>query len=79
MSLSKKTPFDQSAATIEVVKMDSQTEKQDDGPKAIATALDGSGGAPNPWGKGHVQLYVLCILIYFCSTMNGTSGFQSFR
>lgn len=38
---------------------------------AMETALDASGGAPNPWGRGHIQLYLCCLVIYLCSTMNG--------
>lgn len=38
---------------------------------AMESALDASGGAPNPWGRGHIQLYLCCMLIYLCSTMNG--------
>ncbi|KAK0105008.1 hypothetical protein ONS95_004622 [Cadophora gregata] len=30
---------------------------------------------PNPWGKGHRSLYLMCALIYMCSTMNGNSPF----
>ncbi|CAM1502504.1 Fc.00g044880.m01.CDS01 [Cosmosporella sp. VM-42] len=41
---------------------------------AIDATLDAAGGAPNPWGKGHVQLYMLCVIIYLCSTMNGYDG-----
>ena len=26
---------------------------------------------PNPWGKGYLNLYFICFLIFFCSTMNG--------
>ena len=26
---------------------------------------------PDPWGKGHRSLYLMCGLIYLCSTMNG--------
>lgn len=40
---------------------------------AMEAVLDASGGAPNPWGRGHIQLYISCLVIYFCSTMNGTS------
>ena len=40
---------------------------------AMETALDVSGGAPSPWGRGHIELYVSCLIIYLCSTMNGTS------
>lgn len=29
------------------------------------------GKPPNPWGKGARQLYMMCVLIYLCSTMNG--------
>jgi sugar porter (SP) family MFS transporter len=42
-------------------------------PEAIATALDNV-GAPSPWGRGHLQLYMACGLIYLCSTMNGYDG-----
>lgn len=27
---------------------------------------------PDPWGPGHKKLYLMCGLVYFCSTMNGT-------
>ena len=26
---------------------------------------------PNPFGKGHLQLYLCCLLVYLVSTMNG--------
>lgn len=26
---------------------------------------------PNQWGSGYLQLYFICLLIFFCSTMNG--------
>lgn len=26
---------------------------------------------PNPWGRGYLQLYCLCFVVYLCSTMNG--------
>lgn len=42
-------------------------------PGAIANTLD-SVGAPSPWGKGHIKLYMACALIYLCSTMNGYDG-----
>ena len=29
---------------------------------------------PNPWGKGYVELYGICFLIFLCSTMNGAIG-----
>ena len=29
---------------------------------------------PNPWGKGHLQLYAFSLLVYLVSTMNGASG-----
>ncbi|KAM0496875.1 hypothetical protein ACHAP8_007103 [Fusarium lateritium] len=43
-------------------------------PEAIATALRAHGAAPSPWGRGHIQLYMACGLIYLCSTMNGYDG-----
>lgn len=42
------------------------------GPLAIEDALPIVGGAPDPWAKGHLKLYGLCLIIYLCSTMNGT-------
>lgn len=41
-------------------------------PLAIEDALPIVGGAPDPWAKGHLKLYGLCLIIYLCSTMNGT-------
>jgi len=29
------------------------------------------GKPPNPWGKGAKKLYMMCALVYLCSTMNG--------
>lgn len=26
---------------------------------------------PNPWGRGYLQLYCMCFVVYLCSTMNG--------
>ncbi|KAF9888224.1 hypothetical protein FE257_009219 [Aspergillus nanangensis] len=43
-------------------------------PNAIAATFDALGGAPDPWGRGHLQLYGACLIIYFCSTMNGYDG-----
>ncbi|RGP80680.1 lactose permease [Fusarium longipes] len=42
-------------------------------PEAIATTLENV-GAPSPWGKGHIKLYMACALIYLCSTMTGYDG-----
>lgn len=42
-------------------------------PEALEATFDAIGGAPNPWGRGHLHLYGLCLLIYLCSTMNGKS------
>lgn len=41
-------------------------------PAAIAATLNEKDQRPDPWGKGHRKLYCFCIIIYFCSTMNGT-------
>ncbi|KPM39227.1 Lactose permease [Neonectria ditissima] len=43
-------------------------------PEAIQATFDALGGAPNPWGRGHLQLYGACLIIYLCSTMNGYDG-----
>jgi MFS family permease len=40
-------------------------------PDAIVTTLEATGGRPNPFGRGHIKLYSFCLIIYFCSTMNG--------
>lgn len=40
-------------------------------PDAIGATFDVLGGPPNPWGRGHLQLYGACLIIYLCSTMNG--------
>ena len=45
--------------------------------QAIQATLDAAGGPPNPWGKGHIRLYLACLVLYLCSTMNGESRFIS--
>lgn len=40
-------------------------------PRSLEATFDAFGGAPSPWGSGHLQLYGACFLIYLCSTMNG--------
>lgn len=37
----------------------------------LAKALEQD--APSPWSKGYLRLYLMCGLIYLCSTMNGSS------
>lgn len=58
-----------------------QSHVEDDGPEkpvgqpeAIVNAFDAAGGPPNPWGRGHLKLYLACAVIYLCSTMNGKSS-----
>jgi hypothetical protein len=29
------------------------------------------GKPPDPWGKGAKKLYMMCAMVYLCSTMNG--------
>lgn len=62
-------------ATKHSVTADSQDvsheEKAMSGPEAIASTLEAAGQKPNPFGPGHVKLYLFCLIIYFCSTMNG--------
>ncbi|KAF2151592.1 general substrate transporter [Myriangium duriaei CBS 260.36] len=29
---------------------------------------------PNPWSRGYIRLYLMCGLVYLCSTMNGFDG-----
>lgn len=50
----------------------SPDERDDSGkPEAIVNTFNALGGPPNPWGRGHLQLYAACLIIYLCSTMNG--------
>ncbi|KAL4867161.1 general substrate transporter [Aspergillus spectabilis] len=58
---------DEDAATVE--KSPSNVQ-----PNTIAATFDALGGPPNPWGRGHLQLYGACLIIYLCSTMNGYDG-----
>jgi hypothetical protein len=34
----------------------------------------GAGNKPHPFGRGHVSLYFMCLLVYLCSTMGGYDG-----
>jgi hypothetical protein len=36
------------------------------------------GKPPDPWGKGARKLYMMCALLYLCSTMNGTARCLTF-
>ena len=33
---------------------------------------------PNPWGKGHLNLYCCCLLVYLVSTMIGVLSLREF-
>ena len=44
---------------------------------AIAATLQDAKAVPNPWAWGHIQLYLICGIVYLCSTMNGE--FHHFR
>lgn len=33
---------------------------------------------PNPWGKGHLQLYALATICFLNSTMSGTVAFEEY-
>lgn len=46
-------------------------EKVPSDPEAIASTLEAVGQKPDPFGPGHIKLYLFCLIIYFCSTMNG--------
>lgn len=30
---------------------------------------------PDPWGSGYKKLYLMCALVFLCSTMNGNAPF----
>lgn len=38
----------------------------------LATILETD--KPNPWGKGYLELYGVCLLMFLCSTMNVRRG-----
>lgn len=40
---------------------------------AIEATLQDAHAVPDPWAWGHVQLYLVCAIVYLCSTMNGES------
>lgn len=44
----------------------------------VTDMLDAAGTQPSPWGKGYKKLYMMCGLVYLCSTMNGTTHFNIF-
>lgn len=46
-----------------------QTEKVEALNLDLAKALEQS--RPDPWSRGYIGLYCVCLLIYLCSTMNG--------
>jgi hypothetical protein len=50
-----------------------EKDERDVRPGAIVHAFGALGGTPNAWGRGHLKLYAACLIIYLCSTMNGTS------
>ena len=52
---------------------------QDDrtSPQPVAVASLPKESWPNVWGPGHRKLYMICGLVYLCSTMNGKYKRQS--
>ena len=44
---------------------------------AIAATLQDADAVPDPWGPGYIRLYMICFIVYFCSTMNGELGRHS--
>ncbi|KAF4446656.1 hypothetical protein F53441_9697 [Fusarium austroafricanum] len=40
----------------------------------VIDILSNNEDAPSLWGRGHLQLYLACAIIYICSTMNGYDG-----
>lgn len=60
------TDADLLKAGVEEIKEDS-VENVD-----LAAALGSN--KPDTWGKGPRKLYIMCLLVYLCSTMNGYDG-----
>jgi hypothetical protein len=62
--------------SVDMVESTSEPRNISAGEKGIPaeTAVDNLaevGKPPNPWGKGAKKLYMMCLLVYLCSTMNG--------
>jgi hypothetical protein len=74
MTQSEKGSEEPVEFATEVAYVEALERQGGDGPAAIVTALDGVGNKPDPWGRGHIQLYMLCVVVYLCSTMNGMSS-----
>lgn len=44
----------------------------------IAATLIDAQAVLDPWAWGHVQLYLMCGLLYMCSTMTGKSYYRAY-
>lgn len=53
--------------------LDSKDESQSLPAAALVENLAEVGKPPNPWGTGARKLYMMCAIVYLCSTMNGIS------
>jgi hypothetical protein len=77
MTHSEKMREETVETATDVAYVETLGKEGEDRPVAIVTALDATGSRPDAWGKGHIQLYILCAIVYLCSTMNGESTLQS--
>jgi hypothetical protein len=70
MSIDTKESVDMAETTSESQNAFPEREKgMPEGPPVDNLAEVGK--PPNPWGKGAKKLYMMCALVYLCSTMNG--------
>lgn len=46
---------------------------------SIAATLENAHAVPDPWAWGHIHLYLVCAIVYMCSTMNGNVPCQKPR
>ncbi len=72
MELTEET---KTAAAYECENRKASTVPGADAGVAIEATLQEAHAIPNPWGSGHIQLYLVCAIVYLCSTMNGESYF----
>jgi hypothetical protein len=69
MSLNTKQSVDMVENTSEPRSAFAENTEKPEG--AAVDNLAEVGKPPDPWGKGAKKLYMMCALVYLCSTMNG--------
>jgi hypothetical protein len=70
MSVETKESVDMVEGISEPRNTSAEREKRTPAEAAVDNLAE-VGKPPNPWGKGAKKLYMMCALVYLCSTMNG--------